>query len=179
MIRLAGATQLHFTFPACLPAALRYYADIEHTLGLLPHISLLRSLGDGCYRMLYSTTELGVYRIQMVCDIAVELDHPGAALRIRPAQGLPPVRNEIGLNHLITQGYYASQSLFEAHGGETQIDYRLTLDAELPVPLAARMMPQRMLDGIAGGIANWRIHEIAAGFIQRSVADYQEFHGEG
>ncbi len=143
---------------------------------LLPHISLIGQLGAEQYRMVYSTVELGIYRVRMVCDIQVMLDEANGILRIAPLQDAPPVKSEITFNSLTAPGYYHSESVFHTTDEDeqaTRIDYQLQLDANLPIPYGARFMPAGVLNSIARNITNWRIHEIAQGFIARSIEDYR------
>ncbi len=174
MITLAGSSCLSFQFPANLPAAFAYYARLRRTLALLPHISLVTEYGPLQYRMLYATVELGLYQVCLVCDIQATIDEAENVLRIEPFEGWPPVKASATLSALTAPGYYRSQSRFiPLEANRTQIDYQLKLDAALPTPLLDRIMPTPVLNGIAHSIAAGRIHEIAHGYIQRSIEDYQ------
>jgi hypothetical protein len=184
MITVAGSTHLRFTFPAEPPSALAYYSDLRRTLALLPHISIVKEYTPDCYRMLYSTIELGVYRVRLVCDIRVTIDPIAYLLKIEPWEGGERVRSSFGVQSLIAQADYHSQSVFESSAAadfsearectcaRSEIDYRLKLEAYLPVPLGARFMPNSLLNRIARTITDARIHEIASGFIEKSVAAY-------
>jgi hypothetical protein len=173
MIKLDGSTHLSYTFPADLHTSFLYYSDIRRSLAFLPHISILDQYSDQEFRMLYATTESGVYNVRMVCDIQVMLNEAEGVLRIQPLDSIPPVESSVTLHSMTAQGFYRSQSIFTPGDKSfTEIDYRLELSASLPVPFAARIMPSSVLNSIAHNITNWRIHEIAHGFIQRSVQDY-------
>lgn len=173
MITLAGSSHLSFQFPAELPIAFDYFGHIRRTLALLPHIQLQAEYGPMQYRMQYATLELGLYQVRLVCDIQVKLDEAEKLLCIEPFEGWPPVKAAATLNTLTAPGYYRSRSHFTPlEAGLTQIDYQLKLDAALPTPLLARIMPTPVLNSIAHNIANGRIHEIAQGYIQRSIEDY-------
>jgi hypothetical protein len=173
MITIAGSVHRSFKFPGHLEAAFDYYADIRRTLNMLPHISIVRQYAADQFRMMYSTTELGVYRVRMLCDIQVELDREACVLRIQPMPNSLPVTVEAGVYSLTGQGFFASQSLFRNTGEHTQVEYRFRLSAELPVPFGIRFMPESVLNGIASSITQWRIEEIVDGFIQRSVETYR------
>jgi hypothetical protein len=173
MIHISGSVNRTFVFPAPLETAFDFYADMERTLGFLTHISLVQHRSERRYRMLYHTTELGVYRINMYCDIEIRLDRNAWTLSILPAKDVPPVAPEITLYSMAAQGTYSSQSIFTTSGSRTQIEYRLNLDANLPVPFGARLMPTSVTNAIAQNITQWRIHEIAEGFIERSIRYYR------
>jgi hypothetical protein len=174
MINIVGSTSLIFGFPADLPISFKYYSDLSRILHYLPHISILKKHTDDQYRMLYETTELGIYRVKVFCDIQVKSEWDTHTLSIRPLNNsVKPVKSHAGLYSLTGQGYYSSQTKFQAHGNQTKIDFSLKLQSELPVPLSLRLMPENLLNNIAGSITNWRIREIADGFIEKSIATYQ------
>jgi hypothetical protein len=168
MIKVAGSALRSFTFPGELPVAYAYYADVGRLLSYLPHIFLVRAYGSDRFRLLYSTTELGTYRIRIFADVHTTLEE-GWVVRVRPMEGIPPVKAEAGFRSSTTQGYFASQSVFQDNGDKTQIKYGLQLRAELPIPLGLRFMPGMMVDRIARSITNMRIREIADGFVERST----------
>lgn len=173
MITITGSVHRSFQFPDHPGAAFDYYADIPRTLNMLPHISIVRHYAANQYRMMYSTTELGIYRVRMLCDIQVELDREAWALHIQPMSNPLPVTSEAGIYSLTGPGTFTSQSLFRSTGENTEVEYRFRLSADLPVPFGIRFMPDSVLNGIAGSITQWRIDEIVDGFIQRSVDTYR------
>jgi hypothetical protein len=173
MITITGSVHRSFQFPSQREAAFDFYADVRRTLSMLPHISVVRQYRPDQYRMVYSTTELGIYRVRMLCDIQTELDREAGLLRILPMSNPPPVTSEAGIYSLTGQGTFASQSVFSNTGQSTVVDYQFRLSADLPVPLGIRFMPESVLNGIAGSITQWRIDEIVDGFIQRSIDAYR------
>ena len=169
MIEIAGTIHRSFIFPANRADAFKFYSNLEHTLNYLTHISILQSFADLQYRVVYHSSELGIYRVRIFCDIGADLDRDAWAIRIHPLEGITPIRNKAGLYSLSAQGQYTSESLFAEEGNQTRIDYRLQLSASLPVPHGVRFMPSAVLDNIAQSIMNWRIQEIVEGFIERSI----------
>lgn len=172
MITLDGSTRRTFTFPDHLDAATRFYRDFDTVLQLLPHISLVQKYGPNQYRALYHTTELGAYRVKIYCDLHVQFQAATQTLHVAPLRGLPPVKQSVGVQALVAQGYFTSKSVFRTHGAETRVDYELQLGASLPKPFALSLVPDSVMNQIASSIADWRIHEIAEGFITRSIAAY-------
>jgi hypothetical protein len=179
MITITGSVHRSFAFPGRQEAAFDYYANIRRTLNMLPHISVVRQYSADQFRMLYSTTELGVYRVRMLCDIQVTLDREAWILRIGPMSNPPPVASEAGIYSLSGPGFFASQSVFHRRGEQTDVEYGFRLNAELPVPFGIRFMPESVLNGIAGSITQWRIEEIVDGFIQRSVDTFRLSQADG
>ena len=59
---------------------------------------------------------------------------------------------------------------FHPDGDGTRVDYRLRLSAELPKPLGLALMPDGVVERVAERIVNWRMREIADGFVARSLA---------
>jgi hypothetical protein len=173
MIKISGSTHQTFTFPANLEAAFNYYADLNHTLSILPHIAILERYNQSSYRVMYHTTELGIYRVHIICDLEADTDRKNWVLRVTPRTNQKSVREEAGIYSLTAQGSYTSESRFFAQGSQTQVEYKLRLHATLPVPIGVRLMPDSVLNNIARNITQWRIHEIAGGFIERSIRAYR------
>ena len=173
MIQLSGSAHRVFTFPADLPTAFAYYADLAHTLRLLPHISIQHQYDDASFRMLYATHELGVYQVRLFCDIQAVCDERSTTLRFQPCEQAPRAPSTVGLYSLCAPGDYHSTSRFYERGQETEIEYSLRLRAELPLPIGARLMPQLILDNLANSITNRRIDEIAGAFITRSIRQFR------
>ncbi len=171
MIEIAGSARRTFLFPADVPTAFAYYSDTSRILSYLPHICVARAYGYDQFRLLYSTAELGIYRIRIFCDLHAKLDAKSGwhAIYISPLQDISPVKAEAGLNSSTAQGYYTSTSIFRAEGDRTRINFSMTLEARLPPPRALRFVPVGVVNGIARSITRSRIREIASGFIQRSI----------
>jgi len=170
MIKIAGSARRTFIFPADLPTAYAYYGDVSRVLTYLPHISLVRAYAYDRFRMLYSTIELGLYHVRIFCDLQTTLSGENRqVIRIGPLENVPPVRSEAGFHSMTAQGCYSSISTFFEAGDKTRIDYSMSLQATLPTPLGLRFMPGTVLDSIAKSITGSRIHEIASGFVERSI----------
>jgi hypothetical protein len=108
-----------------------------------------------------------------MCDIQVSLDRKACILRISPLENILPITLEAGIYSLTGYGYFNSESIFTDLGNQTEIDYHLSLRARLPIPFGIRLMPTSLLNSIAHSITQWRIDEIAEGFIKRSLQAYQ------
>jgi hypothetical protein len=174
MIKITGSTRQTFAFPADLPTASAFYSDFGLILNYLPHIQLIKVYGGNQYRVMYHTIELNVYRVRIVCDLQVNYDQHTQTLRVTPLLNKPPVKAEATVQSLTAYGYFTSQSLFRAHGEHCMVDYRLSLEARLPKPFGLLLMPDRVMQQIAQNITEWRIHEIANGFIKRSIKGFRE-----
>jgi hypothetical protein len=172
MITISGSIQRSFIFPADLNTAFEYYCDLRRTFSFLTHIYLVQQYRELQYRLAYSTTELGIYRVRLMCDIETEMDRKNWVLRIYPLKEITPTPAEVGIQSLLGQGYFASESVFYPMGDQTQIDYSLKIQARLPVPYASRFIPDPVLSKAANNITHWRMQEIAEGFIERSVDFY-------
>ncbi len=138
MIRIAGSVHRSFLFPADLPTACAYFGDFNHIARYLPHIGLVKAYAPNHFRMLYHTTELGVYRVRIYCDLEARFDEKKHVLRVAPLDGHPPVKSRVTINSLTSQGTYTSESVFRAGGGRTRVDYHLVLKARLPKPLGLK-----------------------------------------
>jgi hypothetical protein len=173
MITIAGTTHQVFGFPADVTAASGFYRDFSRILHYLPHIHLIKAYGPDQFRVMYHTLELSVYRVRIYCDLQVRYDEAGQTLHVTPLLNKPPVRSEATVHSLTAQGYFTSRSIFRLHGDHSLVDYQLSLEARLPKPFGLMLMPDRVIEQIASNITDWRIHEIAGGFIKRSVQEYR------
>ena len=173
MLDIAGSAKRSFVFPADLSTAFLYYSDLSKTLPFLPHISVLRKHTEDQYRVLYSTTEMGIYQVRIICDFQAECDQLEWGLRIHPLEDIKPPSIEAGFYSLTGYGLFNSESDFFADGKRTLIVYRLKLAARLPVPAGIRLMPKAVLNTIAHSITDWRIQEIAEGFIEKSIRAFK------
>ena len=179
MLKLNGITHQTFTFPADLAAACAYYADFSRLLPFLPHIQLIKHYGQNRHRVLYNTIELSLYHVRIYADLQVSYDAAAHILRVSPLLNCPPVRSIATVHSLSAYGYFTSRSIFHPRSsGHTSVDYQLSLDACLPKPFGLSLIPDRVMEQIAANIADWRIEEIASGFIRRSIHEYrQQLHG--
>jgi hypothetical protein len=168
MIKVIGSAHHSFAFPGKLPVAYAYYADVARVLSYLPHICLVRAFGPDRFRLLFSSTELGLYHVRIFADVQTTLE-PGWVVRVRALEGLPPVGAEAGVHSSTAQGVFESRSVFYADGDQTRIDYSLRLVASLPTPHALRFMPGVVMDRITRGITRMRMREVVEGFIERST----------
>ena len=177
MISIAGTARHTFVFPAELPLSYAYYADIGRVLSYLPHICLVRSYGPDRLRLLYRSTELGIYHIRIFADVETSLVD-GRILRIGALDNVPQVRTVADLHSVTVQGQYASESVFHAEGSQTRIEYQMQLRANLPTPPGLRLMPHIVVDRIARSITKIRIREIVEGFIERSTDAFPHWLAE-
>lgn len=174
MIQIIGTTHQTFHFPADATTASGFYRDFSRILHYLPHIHLINAYGPDQFRVMYHTLELGVYRVRIYCDIQVKFDEPSQTLHVTPLPNISPVKSSATVHSLTAQGYFRSRSVFRPRGDHSTVDYQLSLGAQLPKPFGLMLMPDRVIEQIAGNITDWRIHEIAGGFIKRSVQEYRE-----
>ncbi len=173
MIRISGTTHQTFSFPADTTSAAQFYRDFGHILRFLPHIHLIKAYGPDQFRVMYHTMELSVYRVRIYCDLQVRFEESTQTLSVTPLLDKLPVRAEATVHSLTAQGYFTSQSIFRPRGDHSVVDYQLSLEARLPKPFGLMLMPDKVINQIASNITDWRIHEIAGGFIKRSVQAYR------
>ena len=174
MIKIAGTTRQTFGFPADITTASCFYRDFSRILHFLPHIQLVKAYGPDQFRVMYHTMELSLYRVRIYCDLQVSYDEASRTLHVMPLLDKQPIRSEATVHSLTAQGYFTSQSIFRARDDFSVVDYGLSLEARLPKPLGLMLMPDKVIEQIASNITDWRIHEIAGGFIKQSVQEYRE-----
>ena len=172
-LRINGDVQRTFIFPAGIETAFSFYADIIRLVGWLQHIALVRTYADNRLRLLYHTTELGIYGVSLYCDIELIADRAARTIRVQPLAGQAPVAQRATMQNLTAQGVFSSESIFTEHGSQTSIDYALHLEATMPVPLTAQLLiPGAVLGRMAKTITSHRIDEIVEGFIRHSLAAF-------
>lgn len=179
IIRVTGSVRRSFIFPADIATACTYYKDVQRIFAYLPHISLVKVYGQHQYRLLYNTVELKVYRVRIYCDLEAWFDAEKKVLHFRPFSDHPPVKPDATVNSLSAQGSYTSESSFHDEGSHTRIEYLLKLHATLPKPLGLNLIPDSVVEQIAKNITMWRIHEIADGFIERSIKEFRRERERG
>jgi hypothetical protein len=179
MIKITGSSQRSFIFPADLDTTIAFFSDIGRILHYLPYISIVNKYSEQRYRMLYSSKEMGLYRVNIYCDLIAELRADQRIIRFEPFdEGVAPVRAKAGIYSLVSRGYYSSISKFIPIGDESQIEYELKLEAELPVPLGVQFMPDGVVERLARNIVQGRMQEIIDGFIMRSIRAYHLLNQE-
>lgn len=177
MIKVSGSARCAFTFPAELPVAYAYYADVGRVLSYLPRICLVRAYGPDRFRLVYRSTELGVYHVRIFADVQTRLED-GRVLHIAPLNGSTPPLSASAAFTTSAQGYFASRSAFYDQGECTRIEYSLKLWGDLPTPRELRFMPGFMVDRIAARITGMRMDEIVSGFIERSIDAFPDWLAE-
>lgn len=175
MITISGATKLTFTLPTDIDTAFTYFADLRRVIGFLPRIQFVEAFGDNFLRLCYANRELNAYDVKIYCDALTEIDYANYVIRISPQSGPKPIKPQTTFHAVATMGTYQSESYFFAEGARTRLEYHIQLHAELPKPWALKMVPDTFMNSIAGNISRHRIHEIADGFIERSLADLPEW----
>ncbi len=171
MITISGTKTLTFTLPTDIDTAFTYFMDLRRVIGFLPRIEFVRQFEPNFLRMCYVSRELNAYTIKIYCDVLAEIDRSNYIIRMSPRAGPKPVKAKATFHAASAQGIYSSESHFFAEGEQTRLEYHINLMAELPKPWALKMVPDSFMSSIASNISRHRIHEIANGFIARSLAE--------
>jgi hypothetical protein len=170
MINIAVSAQRLFTVPAGLARTTSHFRDFGHTLDCLaPHLCLVTMYARDQYRMLYSVTEAGVYRVAFYCDIQVQFDENSQVLRVTPLEGIPPVAPKATLKSLTGQGYYRSRSVFQPAGPHTSITYDVEIQAAVPKRLEWKLIPDAVITRVVEDVVQRRLNETTDTFIARSL----------
>ena len=174
MIHLAGSAKRSFLFPSDIKTALDFYADMEQLFQYLPYIQLVKTYSKTRFRVLFSSVELGIYRIELYCDLEVWRDESSQQIIVGLLKGKKPVKPKAGMHSIRGMAAFNSLSSFKPEGEQTRIYYHLNLEGQLPKPLAFSLVPDNITDHIAESIAKRRIFEIADGFITGSLKEFQK-----
>jgi hypothetical protein len=140
----------------------------------LPHIKLIKTYSRTHFRVLFHSTELGIYKIELYCDLEVLRDRANQQIKVEHLTGKKTVKPKAGMHSIRGMANFNSLSSFKPEGDQTRIYYHLNLEGRLPKPLAFSLVPDNITDHIAESIAKRRIHEIADGFITGSLTDFRK-----
>jgi hypothetical protein len=173
MIRLAGTAKRSFLFPSSIHGAMQHYAKMEQLFKYLPYIKLIKTYSKNQFRVLFSSTELSIYKIQLYCDLEVILDIEKSLITVGMLHGKKPISPKAGMHSSRGMAEFSSTSQFTPDGEKTRIYYHLNLNGRLPKPRAFSLIPDNITNHIAENIAKRRIFEIADGFIMGSLADFE------
>ena len=173
MIKVAGNTRRSFLFSGNYHEAIEHYSDIGSIFNYLQKVTLTKQYSNSQYRMMFRSTELSIYAIQLYCDLEVIIDKNNATISVRPLFGKKPIKPKSGMHSSRGMANFSSTSKFVKDGEFTRVYYHLNLDGELPKPLAFSLVPDKITNHIAENIAKRRIAEIADGFIIASLADFE------
>jgi hypothetical protein len=174
-IRVRGRSRTRFLLPTNLTNSLNHFSQFEKVFTNLPHIHPVKSGPNNTFRLQYKTLELGIYRVEIICDVQVSMVEEPNILRMifEPISSPEPVKTRVGLHSMSGKGLYRSESIFQAHGQDTIVNFSLELEADLPCPWGLLVVPPGARNRIAHSITNYRIQEITQGFIQRSILDLE------
>lgn len=168
MIHIAGRARQSFVLHCPLEAAWQWFNTPVEYFSLLPHIRVVKSYSPRRFRLLYEATELGLYRVRLFCDLAVQADARRRLLGIRPFSSPDgPVPPRSGLRTITSQGVFRSTTAFRADGGNTIIEYDLAIEARFRKPAILAPVPDSVAGEMAAPVVSWHVQEITAEFIRR------------
>jgi hypothetical protein len=172
MIQVSGSVSRSFLFPAPREAAAAYYRNFNQVVKHLSLISMVHQLGDEQYRVMYNSTELGIYNIKIYCDVQTIFDEREWVLVVQTIDDHPKMPVKSRWNSSEAHGAFASQSVFYTEGDQTRIEYKIHLRAAVPPPHGLRFLPTGVLDQIADNITAWRMETIIDRFVEGTTKDY-------
>lgn len=175
-IAVSGTAERSFYFPADRPTAYEFYSSLPRIVPFLPRIVLIATDDDELCRVAYRSRELGIYDVDILCDLKLAAAERPDVLHIVPTtiSRFPKVTAHATLRSCRAMGRFQIESRFVASNAqETRIDYRLTLAATLPKPLGLLLVPQPVMANVVQRIVQMRIAEIADQFITSSIAGFE------
>jgi hypothetical protein len=173
MIKVAGNTKRSFLFPGKFDEAIEYYSDTGRIFNYLQNVTFIKQYATSQFRMMFRSTELSIYTIQLYCDLEVMIDKNIATISVRPLNGKKPIKAKSGIHSSRGMANFSSTSRFVPDGKFTRVYYHLNLDGELPKPLAFSLVPDKITNHVAENIAKHRIAEVADCFIFASLANFE------
>jgi hypothetical protein len=178
MIDIAVSVRRAFTLPVGLAAARRHFRDFRQILEYLPDLRLVKTYARDQYRILYSATHAGVYRVDLYSDVWARFDQAENALCVTPLQGFAPVASKATPASLTGQGDYSSRLSFRSAGARTDANYELQITAALPTPIGLKLVPNPAVRLFVERVVRRRVREITDAFVQRSTERLQPRHCE-
>ncbi len=169
MLNLSSSFQHTFLIDADRFTVFDYLANWKQSLPLLPHISIVKQHSSDCFRMLYSTNELGLYRVQIFCDAQLVCDDRKQFLRLLPLDSISPVKSKAGFYSLTGHGCFTSETELESSGRRTWVHYNLHIESGVPVPKAYHLLPKSALEDLLHKIVQRRLEEIVTEFARRTA----------
>jgi hypothetical protein len=108
---------------------------MNRLVSYIRHIEIDRTFSDYEYRLYYHSLELGTNHFHVYCDVRLDCPPGHHIVRIVPIENLPAIKPKSTLNTTTARGYYSSEATFHDMGNQTRIEYKLSLQADLPLPL--------------------------------------------
>ncbi len=177
MINITGSITRTFILPSEPAPALTFFDDITRVIEFIPNISLVHTYSQDQIRTLYESEELGTYKIRIYSDLQIERNWDDFVLdvysvKIPEAVPVEPVAN---MRETTGFGLFSIQVKLFDLGDQTRIEFKNQLQAELIRPKGMRLMPKRVVNRIAKGIAESRNRDIADGFIENALTHYNDW----
>jgi hypothetical protein len=169
VLNLSSSFQYAFQINTDRFTAYDYLADWRQSLPLLPYISIVKQHSGDCFRMLYSTRELGLYKVRIYCDAHLVCDDQKRILRFVPFEGILPVKSQAGIYSLTGHGFFTSETVFESRAHQTWLQYTLQIVSGVPIPGAYRYLPKAGLEDLLHALVQRRLEEIVTRFAERTT----------
>lgn len=131
MIYLTGTAKRSYLFPGSIHEAMQHYAKMEGLFKYLPHITLKKAYSPTKFRVLFSSTELSIYKIQLYCDLEVTIDTENAIIAVGILDGKKPIKHKAGMHSSRGMATFTSTSQFRSDGENTRVYYHLNLKGNL------------------------------------------------
>ncbi len=177
MIKINGAMTRTFILPSDPAPVLLFFDDIARVINFIPKVTLIHTYQENQIRTLYESVELGTYTIRMISDLQIDRRWDEYVLDVYSAE----IATAVPVEPVATMRQTTGPALFSIQvqlfdlGGQTRIEFSNRIQAELIRPKGMRLMPQRVVNRIAKGIAESRNREIADGFIKNALESYDQW----
>lgn len=180
MITITGSIQRTFIFPAVPQVTLSFYSELIRVAQFMPHISLVHVYAPNQIRALYESVELGSYTIRIFTDLEGAIDRRARTISVYPVKipAAAPIQTEANMRETVGHGLFGIDATLYELGEQTRVEATLRLQAELERPRGMNLMPKRVVNRIAQGIAQNRIREMADGFIKASTEAFPEWQAQ-
>lgn len=178
-MEFAGSVKKKFYFPASPEDAFTYLADIEQVMTHFSAVDIIERSADGSqYRLRYRSKELGLYTVDVFCDVLLEQAPERHSLALRPLlpteSPFEPIIPKVESTQLVAAGQFMLEvGIVEESLEKSIVDYDLTINTLIELGDVLGFIAQKVVVQMVSPMLNDRLDEIVYQFIKNAVTDYR------
>ena len=178
-MEFSGSVKKKFYFPSSPKEAFTYLSDIEQVMTHFSAVEIVeRSAGGDAYRLLYRSKELGLYTVDVYCDVAVEQTPASYSLALRPLpqskSPFVPIMPKVEPTQLVATGQFMLEvGIVEESLEKSIVDYDLTINTLIELGDVLGFIAQKVVVQMVSPMLNDRLDDIVYQFIKNAVSDYR------
>lgn len=167
MLSITASERRNFHLNAPLDRCEAHFSDFAQMLEDLPDVRLVQTRAPGRHRVVYRVTIANIYQVSLYSDVRARFDTRARALVVEPDERHTTVLPKATLVSLTGQGEYRSRLTLRPSGEGTYVSYQVSLSAEVPTPVALRLLPAAVARRAVRSVVSERLQHTIDQFIQR------------